>query len=258
MFDKETQQLHEMRTQTKIALAAMREAQHARIDPAGYTRTGTPLSQSSVDTLPATNRNMQTQLTGKKRLTSSGLLQDPAIDRLFGMTTGNKKNSSRAMRHPAAFNTSPRIDSTHEKPAMNNLQSLTRAEIERLRRRSPSPIFQFHNERLKYNVKSTLEKDDEYYRNIQQFRVSHPNLCINEVEAKRPERKADLYKHPPKPDNTVLTTQITRKIEHREKDINVHTTGFFAINDRLFPERVQHSPFMGDRGLSAAEEPPVK
>ncbi|ORY51583.1 hypothetical protein BCR33DRAFT_459266 [Rhizoclosmatium globosum] len=83
---------------------------------------------------------------------------------------------------------------------------------------------------------------------MQQFRALHPDLCTNEVEARSPERTAHMYKH------------YTRDepLDDREVDTEYYMTGFFTINDRLFPERATHTPFMNNEGLLATEEPPVK
>ncbi|KAI9343624.1 hypothetical protein BDR26DRAFT_1006324 [Obelidium mucronatum] len=257
--------LDRLRTMTRSALLRARELQVDRLYPlpAAYTAHGTPLSSlpPSVSGSPKPKPK-----TAKQRsyLTSEYLeTGDPVIDVLLRdkpPVRSSARQTSPARSRPR-FNTSPRISSVGEKAA-NERRALSRLEQERISRRSPSPIFQFHTERLKYTVDEVLSKDDAYYQDMQQFRILHPDLCINELEGKIPERRAHL--HPLNNRNEHIRS-LSRSLSRPSSPIEVHDinpeyhrTGFFTINDRLFPERAMHSPFMNNNGISAVDEPPVK
>ncbi|KAJ3378911.1 hypothetical protein HDU84_007218, partial [Entophlyctis sp. JEL0112] len=66
-----------------------------------------------------------------------------------------------------AFNTSPRIHSAGEMHSRQTHRNPRRGftNTDRMSRKSPSPIFQFHNERLQYTISDALNKDDEYFKN---------------------------------------------------------------------------------------------
>ncbi|KAI8622304.1 hypothetical protein BC830DRAFT_754730 [Chytriomyces sp. MP71] len=199
---------------------------------------------------------------------SQSILKDPnpRIVPVFAQPqqSTNTGSLSRKSKRKPKFNTSPRIASEGEKmiAAERGLAQSRRLYAKGISR-SSSPIFQFHNERLKFNIDTALHHEDDFYDEMQQFRSLHADLFMNEAEAERNERSQNHQK--PRRSEVVQTPSSPEHnhsssigIDDRKLDAEVYTSGFFTINDRLFPERSQHSPFMDMNGLYADDDPPVK
>ncbi|KAJ3066537.1 hypothetical protein HDU98_010143, partial [Podochytrium sp. JEL0797] len=167
--------LAELREQTRSALRNLRESQRDKIFPAAYTKFGTPLSQSPASD-PASPHRVALPKQPRPKLARSYLASDkletgdPVIDMILDSKQPIEPIRGRPTSHTSPkkdrrprFNASPRLASPSEKQRAAD-RALSRIEMEQRARRSPSPIFQFHNERLKYTIDEALSKDDAFYR----------------------------------------------------------------------------------------------
>ncbi|KAI8834813.1 hypothetical protein BJ741DRAFT_609239 [Chytriomyces cf. hyalinus JEL632] len=239
MRNKDLEDISQLRRLSRAALGGVKAAMAEQIIPHAYTRNGTP-----VESDPDVHPDLPHRKNPQSRPTSRMQQRDTNRISTSRPSSPSKRPSSPTRKPP--FNTSPRI-------TKNDNQQATRPKSVRPSiLRSPSPIFQFHSERLNYNVDTALTRDDTYYAEMQEFRTLHADLFINGDEARRsPSKQAKSQ-----------TFETSRKdsvyIQSTCLDTNAYTSGFFAVNDRLYPEKASHSPFFGVEGLGADDEPPVK
>ncbi|KAJ3249434.1 hypothetical protein HDU78_003220 [Chytriomyces hyalinus] len=239
MRNKDLEDISQLRRLSRAALGGVKAAMAEQIIPHAYTRNGTP-----VESDPELRPDLPHRKNPQSRPTSRIQQRDTNRISTSRPSSPSKRPSSPTKKPP--FNTSPRI-------TKNDNQQATRPKSVRPPiLRSPSPIFQFHSERLNYNVDTALTHDDTYYADMQEFRTLHADLFINGDEARRPPSKQGEFQ----------TFETSRKdssyIQSTFLDTNAYTSGFFTVNDRLYPEKASHSPFFGVEGLGADDDPPVK
>ncbi|KAJ3233195.1 hypothetical protein HDU81_002397 [Chytriomyces hyalinus] len=247
MRNKNLEDISQLRRLSRAALGGVKAAMAEQIIPHAYTRNGTPV-ESDPDLHPDLphRKNPQSRPTSRmqQRDTNGNATSRPSSP--LKRPSSPVKNQTAPTTKPP-FNTSPRITKKND-----NQQSTRSKSVRPSILRSPSPIFQFHSERLNYNVDTALTRDDTYYADMQEFRTLHADLFINDDEARRSPSKR----------NESQKLETSRKdssyIQSTFLETNAYTSGFFTVNDRLYPEKANHSPFFGVDGLGADDEPPVK